>query len=162
VEESQMGELFGQMVTALQRLMTQIAAASRQADERVSVVNDLLAAVADSGCVTEAVILGPAIYQRPYSPPHGDWETGEAFQAALLVPQGVGVVWDVENYIEGQEHGWVPDVRLRFRPYSECEPVPRALLLPHLEPLLARVFRYVPHPKELPPTNPAPTPRSES
>jgi hypothetical protein len=63
-------------------------------------------------------------------------------QAALLVPEGLGVVlWDSDHYAEMCDLPDGLEADTRFRAFARCEPAVRALLLPHIEPLLERLYQ---------------------
>lgn len=63
-------------------------------------------------------------------------------QAALLVPEGFGLVaWDRDEFLSFREQGpGVRDARLRFVPFDELDSALKVLLLPQIEPLLARLI----------------------
>jgi hypothetical protein len=64
-------------------------------------LNPSFAELGKTACANRTVILGSVIYHRDYAPPRGVWDVSELVQAALLVPQGVGVVvWDCGEYLE--------------------------------------------------------------
>ena len=110
-----------------------------QADAKLAEANRLIRQLAGGGFVQEAVILGEVIHPR-YSPPaaHED-EPARVAQAALCVPGGIGVVlWGAGAYARlcATPEGLRREARAGFRPFEQCEPALRALLLPHVEALL--------------------------
>jgi hypothetical protein len=68
-------------------------------------------------------------------------------QAALLVPDGIGVVlWDSEQYaaLRDLPEGREADEKVLFQPFAECEPAVKGLLLPEIESLLERLYKRLP------------------
>jgi hypothetical protein len=95
----------------------------------------------------ETVILGPVIHQRDYSPEEGGRSSGQLIQAVLRLPDGVGVaVWDTDHYdaLKDVPDGLAFEVWNCFVSFERCEPGIKALLLPHIEPLVEELFRRLP------------------
>ena len=107
-------------------------------------VNCLVNAVWRMGLLPRTAYLGPVIHTRPYSPQLGGHDSGQVFQAALLIPGGVGVsIWDTEEFAELSA---VPDglesaAFMRHVPFEECEQAIRALLRPYIPSLTSRFLR---------------------
>jgi hypothetical protein len=144
-----MSKKFSEIVNALNNLVESMERAEQEAGRWMKGVNTLLARLGASGFVNHTVVLGPVIHQRGYAPPRGIWEVGEVIQAALLVPQGIGVVvWDVEEFLNlrGSEQGLEGDAAAHFVPFEECDLALRALLLPRLPALLEKFGESFPPP----------------
>jgi len=111
------------------------------AEARVPEINGLLAQLTSTGLLNETALLGGVVISRSYSAVCGQDDSGQILVAALLVPGGLGVacfdseelaLLDEYTYREGKA------AFLNFRPFDQCELAIRALLLPHVEQLLAR------------------------
>ena len=73
----------------------------------------------------------------------GPEDSGQVFQAALLVPGGFGViVLDSEEYLDHQKDliRATHDLPLRFMRFDECQSAIKALLLPEAHKLLGRLL----------------------
>ena len=115
-----------------------------QADAKLAEANRLIRQLAGGGLVQEAVILGEVIHPRYYPPAAHEDEPARVAQAALCVPDGIGVVlWGAEEYARlcATPEGLRREARAGFRPLERCEPALRALLLPHVEALLRGLRR---------------------
>lgn len=115
---------------------------AEQAEARVAEADDLVRALHRAGRVRPAVILGPVMGVRPYDPGHGPEDSGQVIQAALLVPEGVGVLfWDTEDL-----HQFPPgpdrdrEARRLFTPLADLRPLMRVQLLPYAAELLTKLF----------------------
>jgi hypothetical protein len=139
-----MSKRFEEIVDRLRWLAYWGRHASDQADTKVSQVNALIRQLGEDGWVHPVAFLGAVIHERYYAPRPGGSESGQLVQAALLVPQGLGVVlWDSEASAELRRlpEGPEAEASTLFRPFADCEPALRALLLPHIEPLLERLYQ---------------------
>src|SRR3712207_4347235 len=89
--------------------------------------------------LSEMAICGPVILQRSYAPVPSGHNSSGIVQAVLHVPQGIGIVrWNSEDLACLQE---IPEALEAqacrdFVPFEQCEPVAKALLWPHIEPLV--------------------------
>lgn len=114
------------------------------AEAQASGVNCLVNAVWRMGLLPRSAYLGPVIHTRPYSPQPGGHDSGQVFQASLLMPGGVGVsIWDTEELAELSA---VPDgleaaAFMRHVPFEECDQSIRALLRPFIPLLTGRFLR---------------------
>jgi hypothetical protein len=141
-----MSDKFRDLTSHLRWLTLWIRHAGDQADARLREVNHLIGQLAVTGFLLETVLLGPVIHRRHYAPRPGGSDSGQVAQAALCVPGGVGVVlWDSEDYCQLREtaEGLESEALLHFRPLGECELALKALLQPHIEPLLGRLYRLL-------------------
>jgi hypothetical protein len=108
-----------------------------QAEAKMGEVNRLVQQRAGTGFAQETVFLGEVIHPRYYPPAAHDRDCGQVAQAALCVPGGIGgVLWDAEQcpQLRTSPEG-LKEAKVRFRPFERCEPVGKALLLPHIEAL---------------------------
>ena len=115
-----------------------------QADAHVSDINLVVKSIGDLKLVTERTLLGHVVHMREYSPRAHQADSGLVLQAALDIPQGLGIAaWDSEEYAElrTSPEGLGPHASLKFVPFNELEPAVRALLLPHVESLLIRLIQ---------------------
>jgi hypothetical protein len=99
------------------------------------------------GLTGDIVILGNVLYQHEYPPASGRSETAQLYQAALLIPGGIGVAnWDTEMYLSQRQspEGLEADAIVRFEPLETCTIGIKALLLQEvhylLEQLVCRVL----------------------
>ena len=117
-----------------------------QADAKLAEANRLIRQLAGAWSLRETVILGEVMHPR-YSPPAAhEGEPARVAQAALCVPGGIGVVlWGAEDYAQrcATPEGLEREARAGFRPFEQCEPALRALLLPHVEALLQGLRRWL-------------------
>ena len=97
------------------------------------------------------LILGPVVLRRPYEVQREPAESGQVIQAALALPQGFGcVVWDSEDLAALEDTAQEYEAQFRFKPVADCSPAIKALLLPHLETLLAKLVEGISTPPASP------------
>jgi hypothetical protein len=95
------------------------------------------------GIFTERAIVGETIMARSYSPTGDECDTCEVWQAAILLPDGVGaLVWDSDEYVDlpSEYEPSIAEARYRFVAFAECPPVAKALLLDHVSSLFAQIL----------------------
>jgi hypothetical protein len=141
-----MSETFRDRVAYLRWLTFWVRHACDQAEAKMGEVNHLIDQLGVTGFLHETVLLGPVIHHRSYAPRPGGSDSVQLAQAALCVPGGFGVIlWDSEDYQELREtaEGLESEALLHFRPLGECELALKALLQPHIEPLLGRLYRLL-------------------
>lgn len=122
----------------LSSLNLQIKHAMEQAEAKVERVSHLVRELGTTGLVGREVLLG-RYYDRPYDPDYGPNDTGQVVQAALLIPEGLGVcLWDTEEFsaLQSSAEGLEPSARLRFRGFDDCSPAEKRFLLPFIEEML--------------------------
>jgi hypothetical protein len=81
---------------------------------------------------------------RDYAPSAGITDSGIVLQAALSIPDGLGIVaWDTNVYARARltPDGLHGEGHHRFMVYASLDPAIRALLLPHAESLLTRLIQ---------------------
>ncbi len=81
--------------------------------------------------------------QRPYLPQLGPSDSGQIFQACLLVPEGIGVlIFDLEYYLYRRENPQAEEACLsaRFQGFGPCSSFLKAALLPQVESLVSRLL----------------------
>ena len=128
----------------LWKLCLAIRQQAEHAEAKVVQANVLLQELRRNQAVGEAVVVGPVLFTRCYPPVPGGNDTGEVIQAVLSVDGGVGAAyWDSEVYAELSriEEALDAMVKTAFTPFEECEPAVRAALLPHLNPMVAELWR---------------------
>lgn len=112
---------------------------TEQAEARLADATALVRELHVAGRARPAVLLGPVMAVRPYDPGCGPEDSGQVTQAALLVPEGLGVVyWDTED-LAALSPG--PDrereARRLFTPAADLRPLVRVHLLPYAADLVA-------------------------
>lgn len=127
--------------------MTQLSLILRQhqemAEAMMAELDQCLEQLASTGLLHSSVFLGSTLLSRPYADGSGRTDSDQTVQAALLHPGGVGVIlWDTDDYLNIKE-GPEAHARLHFVPFADSEPALKALLLPHLQPLLARLCERI-------------------
>jgi hypothetical protein len=141
-----MSETFRDRVAYLRWLSFWVLHAGDQAEAKIAEVNHLIDQLGVTGLLHETVLLGPVLHHRYYAPRPGGSDSSQLAQAALCVPGGFGVVlWDSEDYQELGETAECleSEALMHFCPFEECELALRALLQPHIEPLLERLYRLL-------------------
>jgi hypothetical protein len=133
------------MKSRIDELAEQLGALSLQikhdmeaAEAKAERVNELVCELGSTGLLAGQILSGD-IYGRPYDPGDERNDSGQVFQAVLLVPEGFGIcVWDREDFAERRDspEGLEPHARVVFRPFSACSPSEKKYLLPSLEELL--------------------------
>jgi hypothetical protein len=142
-----MNERFEEMNEYLRRLSVWARHASDQAEAKIREVNTWARQLGELGFLNDTVILGPVILSRGYEPRPGGNDSGQLVQAALYVPRGFGVVyWDSEEYVELYPvvDTLESEALHRLEPFEDREPAIKGLLLPHVEPLLEKLYRRLP------------------
>lgn len=111
----------------------------QQAEARVPSINAIIAELAKMQGVPEYAILGLILYEGLTNVLTGPNESGQVVQVALTVPGGFGVVnWSSEEfatYCKTPPKTSAGIFRL-FIPFDRCPSAVKALLLPHVQPLL--------------------------
>lgn len=125
----------------LGQLSLSLRAQLDQAEAHVPNINALFARLAEVDRLNETIILGLVIYEGHYNILTGPHEMGQVVQAALMVPQGFGVIcWDSAEYLIFRKNPprTVAELLLRFVAFETCPPAIKTLLLPQVHPLLAQ------------------------
>jgi hypothetical protein len=121
------------------------------AEARVPEINRLLEQLVAVQIINETALLGDVVISRLYSALYAPADSGQVLVAALLLPGGFGVVlYDSEELaqLEQSPCDGHKITSLNFQPFDACEPAIRALLLPHLEPLLDRLCAMIRLPRD--------------
>jgi hypothetical protein len=145
--ENVMNREFSKIVEHLKWLIFWIGHCRDQAEAKMNEVNQLLGQLGKAGLVHQTVVLGEVIHHCYYSPQPEGHDSSQLVQAALSLPVGIGVVlWDSEKYSELREDPETleSEAPLRFVPFERCEVALKALLLPHIEPLIQQLTRRLP------------------
>ena len=112
------------------------------AEATIPILNDQIDQLARTQLLVNEAVLGDIVYSRGYSNSVAS-DGGMLFQAAVLVPGGVGLIqWDREEYLaaESSHTLGVEEARTRFHRFDELEPAFKALLLPQIEFLIGRLL----------------------
>ncbi len=122
----------------LAKLSVQIKHDLEDAEAKVGQVNQLIAQLAQTGLLGNAVLLGK-FRELPFDPDAGAPAPERVIQAALLAPEGLGICqWDSrEAYRPDQEpEHFRRDARERFRPFADLDDTDQVFILPQIEALL--------------------------
>jgi len=132
-----------EQIEALQGLNLAIRHQLESAEAYVPDINDAVDRLVELGLLEPTMLLGDVIFQGAYNPKYGREDSARLLQACLGVGQGgVGViVWDSERYWEFLRYNQPlsHDVQINFETFENCPDAVKGLLLPHLQPLVARV-----------------------
>lgn len=131
----------------LQQLNLHLRVHLEEAEVRVPEINDQIQQLYAIELVPETALLGTVICVRDYSILNGAPDSSQVFQSALLIPGGLGVIlWDCEDYLNFRNGPSVDqkELFLKFVPFDLCDSAVKALLLPHIEPLLRMLFKQLP------------------
>ena len=133
-----------QAIEQLQQLLLRVRSQLDQADAHISVVNEVIASIASLQLVSDRTFLGHVVHSKDYAPRFQPADSGIVLQAALNIPQGLGIAaWDSDTFAELRQasDGLEWNRGSTFVPYHELEPAIRALLLPQVESLLLRLIQ---------------------
>jgi len=116
------------------------------AEARVQSINEVIVHLAEAQVVSETAIVGLIIYEGLNNVLTESINSGQVVQAALTVPYGFGVInWSSEEFASFRKTP-TPDaaglIQL-FVPFDRCPTGIKALLLPHVQPLLDLLLRNV-------------------
>ena len=126
------------LAATLTKLNVQIKHSLEEAEAKVGEVNALIAELAGSGLLVHAVLLGK-FRELPFDPDAGTSTPERVIQAALLVPEGLGICqWDSrEAYKPEQEpEHFRRDAREKFHPFADLDETDQVFILPQIEALL--------------------------
>ncbi|MEZ6093466.1 MAG: hypothetical protein R3C03_04390 [Pirellulaceae bacterium] len=132
------------LVEQLQDLIVRLRSQLEQSEAHIPIVNSAIRRLAELDLVTSQTLLGNVVHTQSYSPESGITDSGLVIQAALKIPEGLGVVtWDSERYMTLRQspEGLESEAILRFTPYDELEPALKALLLAETPVLTERFLR---------------------
>lgn len=90
--ESRLIADFDELLELLRLRVLRLSHQSEIAEARVPRWNQLVQEIWRAGLMSQTAILGRVIETRPYAPAEGGHSSGQVFQAALLIPGGVGVL----------------------------------------------------------------------
>ncbi len=126
----------------LRQFNLQIRLQLEQAEAKIPALNEQIDQLSRTGLLQGEAVLGNVMCSRGYyNQPENS--SGLVIQAAALVPGGFGVVdWDTDDYRAVSESAGpsFSQARLRFRAFDQLEPALRAMLLPHVEPILNQLL----------------------
>ena len=129
------------LASALSKVNVQLKHNLQEAEAKVSQVSALVAELAQAGHLRRAVLLGK-FREACFDPDSGAPEPGRIVQAALLVPEGIGLcAWDShEAYKPDQEpEHFNRDARERFIPFGDLEEADQVFILPQIESLVEQL-----------------------
>lgn len=134
----------------LRNLNVTIRAQLEQAEAHIPDINIAIQQLSGIQLLPETALLGHIIFERHYCPINGPHDSSQVLQAALLIPQGIGVImWDLEEYIAFRNNpdAHQGDLFLRFVGFDDLGFAIKALLLPQAESLLDRVIQMATPPQ---------------
>ena len=140
-----MHHVFQERAAELSRLAAMIRTSLDEAESTVPGINEQLDRLAELG-VTEFQIEGPTVYSRPMGVSSAFPDDFVVYQAAIVMPGGVGaVIWDANEYHQHANRPYGEPVNLtpRFVPYAKCPTLVRALLVSHAGRMLDSLMRDV-------------------
>lgn len=126
-----MEHLLQRQAVELARLAATIRSGLIQAESTIPGINQELRTLAELG-LTEFQIEGPTLYIRPAGPSSARDDSFLVYQAALVMPGGIGAaVWDANEHTAyaNAPYGEPVDLTPRFTPYDRCPAIVRALLV---------------------------------
>ena len=135
----------------LQRLNVSIRAQLEQAEARIPAINVAIEQLSGIQLLPETALLGHVIFERHYCPIVGPTDTSQVLQAALLIPQGLGIVmWTLDEYItfRNAPNNHQGDITVRFVGFDDLEFAIKGLLMPHTQSLLDRVIQMATPPRQ--------------
>ncbi len=117
---------------------------SQLADAPMRTVDGYFAQLRKLGIFHRSIVLGPVIVSRAYGV-DGPGDSGELVQAALTTNFGAAAVfWNSEDYSYAREAGTSEsDAFAAARPLRDCVPAIRAVLWPHIPPLVVVLLGQV-------------------
>jgi hypothetical protein len=133
-------------LSAIQQLNLSLRQQLELAEAQVPALNEQIAQLGGIDLIRDAAILGEVIYDRAYSADSSPADGSLLLQAAILVPGGIGLVaWDREEFLvfRGHERPGYRDAQPRFVAFGDLGSALKAMLLPQIEPLLARLLVIV-------------------
>jgi hypothetical protein len=113
------------------------------ADSTIPAINRQITELAEMG-IDNIEIEGPLIFSRAAGTSLGCDDRRVLFAAALVTPDGVGIVsWDADEYEirYGDSNCEPPHLRPRFTPYDRCPPIIRAMLPAHAPRLIVQLLQ---------------------
>ena len=132
-------------IRQLQQLNVNLRQQLEVAEHHLPAINEQIRSLADLDIVAGIALLGTVVYDRAYGH-DGPIDSNQILQAAILIPQGFGVcMWDSEEYFRVRQQPRISHgtIQMKFVPFDECGSAVKALLLPHVEPLLDRLMQLV-------------------
>jgi hypothetical protein len=130
----------------LRRLLLKIRRAAEHAEAQAAELNSVASQVARVGIIPEQAVVGKLIFVRDYSPPSDESNSVQVWQAALLLPEGLGaIVRNSNEYLDlGADYEpSVAEARWHFVPFDRCPLVAKALLSLHTEALFEKVIDLI-------------------
>jgi hypothetical protein len=126
----------------LKQLIVEIRQQFEVAELKVDSATSVLTRLAETKLSNEDIFLGDVILCRPYDVSCEETGTGQVVQAALAIPGGFGCIfWDSEEYAALDDNPQLEsEAMLRLRPFAQCSPAVKALLLPQLLPLMDKLL----------------------
>lgn len=140
-----MHDVLQQRASELSRLAAKIRTSLDEAESTVPSINEQLDKLAAVGMV-DFQIEGPSVYCRPMGVSSALTDDFVVYQAAIVMPGGVGaVIWDANEYHEhtNRPYGEPVDLAPRFVPYAKCPTLVRALLVSHAGRMLDSLMQDV-------------------
>lgn len=117
------------------------------AKTRLAELNEWIYLLAKSGVVDGQVALGNEILSLSYKPCEGGHYSGPCYQAALIIPQGLGVLqMDSDMFISLQSvtEGIEANASAAFIPLYKCCPALQQWLLPQIDGLVEKMMALLP------------------
>jgi hypothetical protein len=137
---------FNRILSYLEESSLRVADSATRADLKSRTAQPLLKELSRSGLVPSLLILGPPL--NPYANASNSADAcvtaNLSFQAALLIPGGIGVVaWNVDAE-KPHPDALFEEARRLFWPLARCSPVLKAEMSVHVDALMERLQRCLP------------------
>jgi hypothetical protein len=135
-----------ELFEGLQRQVLAMRQVCEQMEGKIEAINQGLRVLEETGLTNEIVILGKIVHRSAYAPRAGGNDSGQLYQAALLVPKGIGVViWDTEEFVqlENVPQALEAEAPLHFLAFAECKLAWKLALVAEVELLLQRLAVYL-------------------
>ncbi|HEX3658546.1 MAG TPA: hypothetical protein VHV55_22330 [Pirellulales bacterium] len=142
-----MPENFRSAIQQLRTINVQIRQRLELAEASIPPLNELISQLGTIALAEGPPILGQVVYQQAYLQCQEFCDSALLYQAALLVPEGIGAaIWDLHEYLANEQAPCQAekDARIKFLPFGNCGSTVKALLLGEVQPMLRRLFERFP------------------
>jgi hypothetical protein len=137
---------FRDRIDALHQRSLLLCAQAEQAEAYAADIQRLFAGAGVDNLAPPNILLGNVVHLQPYTPGFGPSDSGQAYQAAIAAPHGLGaVLWDIDHFLvqQASQEGLEIDAWALFIPFRECPRIVKARLLSEVNPLLDRLLRPI-------------------
>jgi len=137
-----MCEFVSTRLAEIRRLNEAARHSAEHSEADIVKINEMIGQIASLWDIADIVILGEVAIQQPYVAQSGQSDSALVYQAAVVLPSGLGaLLWDMEEYLSCRH---LPDrereAHRLFSAFAACDPGPRKALLPHMHTLCAELL----------------------